>query len=182
MTKDEFQKAVDDVIADCIRNDYSFGIYARKVTEAVWPVLEAAEKERESLRQGIAFRDDVVAALAVERDTLRARIEQMEQQEPDVWMQSTHLSSFKNRLCGSQSSYVHCSDHQLHPDFKPLYALPGAQNVPSVPKKIGRVESGFKGMFLREAQAYKRGWNECRGAMLAAAPEVTIHRAKGEEK
>ena len=46
-----------------------------------------------------------------------------------------------------------------------------AQKVSSIPKKIGRVESGFKGMFLREAQAYKRGWNECRGAMLAAAPK-----------
>lgn len=64
---------------------------------------------------------------------LQAKIEAMEQQEPVVWMQSTHLSSFKNRLCGSQSSYVHCSDHQLHPDFEPLYALPGAQPAPIVP-------------------------------------------------
>lgn len=62
-----------------------------------------------------------------ERDALRAKIEQMEKQEPVVWMQSNHLSSFENRLCGSQSAYVHCSDHQLHPDFKPLYALPGAK-------------------------------------------------------
>ena len=43
MTKDEFQKAVDDVIEDCLRNDYTFGSYARRVTEAVWPVLEEAE-------------------------------------------------------------------------------------------------------------------------------------------
>ena len=34
--------------------------------------LEAAENEVESLRRGIAFRDDVVAGLAVEHDTLRA--------------------------------------------------------------------------------------------------------------
>lgn len=40
--------------------------------------LEAAEKEVESLRQGISFRDDVVAALAVERDALRAKIDAME--------------------------------------------------------------------------------------------------------
>ena len=47
--------------------------------------LEAAEKEVESLRQGIALRDDVVAALAalaMERDALRAKVERMEQQEP----------------------------------------------------------------------------------------------------
>lgn len=62
-----------------------------------------------------------------ERDALSAKITEMERQEPAVWMQSNHLSSFKNRLCGSQSSYVHCSDHRLHTDFKPLYALPGAK-------------------------------------------------------
>lgn len=45
MTKDELQKTVDDVITNCIRNDYSFGSYARKITVAVWPVLEAAENE-----------------------------------------------------------------------------------------------------------------------------------------
>ena len=50
MTKDEFQKAVYDVITDCIRNDYSFGSCARKVTAAVWSVLEATEKERDALR------------------------------------------------------------------------------------------------------------------------------------
>lgn len=93
--------------------------------------LEAAEKsDAESLAMYRRARD--------ERDALRAKITEMEQQEPVTWMQSTHLSSFKNRLCGSQSSYVHCSDHQLHPDFKPLYALPGGQKVPSVP------DDGFK--------------------------------------
>ena len=51
MTKDELQKAVDDVITDCIRNDYAFGNYAHRVTEAVWPVLEAAEKERDDVAQ-----------------------------------------------------------------------------------------------------------------------------------
>lgn len=70
---------------------------------------------------------DRLEAAEKECDALRARIEVMERQEPAVWMQSNHLSSFENRLCGSHSAYVHCSDHQLHPDFKPLYALPGAK-------------------------------------------------------
>lgn len=87
--------------------------------DALRASLEAAEKERDAAE---------LMSLA-----LRAKVAEMEQQEPVTWMQSTHLSSFKNRLCGSQSSYVHCSDHQLHPDFKPLYALPGAQPAPSVP-------------------------------------------------
>ena len=47
--------------------------------------LETAEKEVESLRQGVAFRDDVVANLAVERDALRAKIETMERQKPVAW-------------------------------------------------------------------------------------------------
>ena len=109
--------------------------------------LEAAEKsdaesiamyrkardERDALRAAVRHEADCVEAAMAEIKSLRAKIAAMERQEPVVWMQSAHLSSFKNRLCGSQSSYVHCSDHQLHPDFKPLYALPGAQKVPSVP-------------------------------------------------
>ena len=54
----------------------------------------------------------------------------------------------------------------------PMHMGEPAQPTPSVPKKIRRVESGFKGMFLREAQAYKQGWNECRAAMIAAAREA----------
>lgn len=35
-----------------------------------------------------------------------------------------------------------------------------------LPEKIKSVPPGFKGFFAKEAQAYKQGWNECRGAML----------------
>ena len=63
MTKDELQKAVDDVITDCIRNDYAFGNYAHRVTEAVWPVLEAAEKERDALRAKIERMEKMQDAL-----------------------------------------------------------------------------------------------------------------------
>lgn len=82
MTKDEFQKAVDDVIADCIRNDYSFGSYAYKVTEAVWPLLEAAEKER---------------------NVLRAKIKQMEQQEPVAWCATDETGTVVEALGMNQS-------------------------------------------------------------------------------
>ena len=43
------------------------------------------------------------------------------EKEPVVWMQSDHLSKFIHHACGSQSSLVRCSDHQLMPDFQPLY-------------------------------------------------------------
>ena len=39
-----------------------------------------------------------------------------------------------------------------------------------VPEKIRKVESGFRGFFLRkEARAYRQGWNECRAVMIAAS-------------
>ncbi len=70
----------------------------------------------------------------------------------------------------------HANDDLTDWGFIPTHwaplVLPGAQPAPSVPEKIKRVESGFKGMFLREAQAYKQGWNECRAAMIAAAREA----------
>ena len=44
------------------------------------------------------------------------------EKEPVVWMQSDHLSRFVHHACGAQATLVRCSDHQLMPDFKPLYA------------------------------------------------------------
>ncbi len=43
------------------------------------------------------------------------------EKEPVVWMQSDHLSRFVHHACGSQAALVRCSDHQLMPDFQPLY-------------------------------------------------------------
>ena len=82
MTKDEFQKTVDDVIEDCIRNDYTFGSYAHRVTDAVWPLFEAAEKE--ATQQRILAKEALRAAERREKkcDALRAKIAEMEQQEP----------------------------------------------------------------------------------------------------
>ena len=94
---------------------------------------------------------------AAEITRLRARIAEMEKQEP-------------------VGEVVHNGEsaglYDILEQGTLLYALPGAQPAPSVPEKIKRVESGFKGMFLREAQAYKQGWNECRAAMIAAAREA----------
>ena len=43
------------------------------------------------------------------------------EKEPVVWMQSDHLSKFIHHACGAQAALVRCSDHQLMPDFQPLY-------------------------------------------------------------
>ena len=46
--------------------------------------------------------------------------------------------------------------------------------VTFIPDRIRKVESGFKGLFIKEAKAYKQGWNDCRAAMLAAAPTPPV--------
>ena len=79
--------------------------------------LEAAEKEVESIRQEIAFRDDVVAALAAACDALRAKIAEMERQEP-AWFIDERGEP--KRYHKSKADYCKYGGLDL------LYALPGA--------------------------------------------------------
>ena len=71
---------------------------------------------------------DQYVALEKERDALRAKIEQMERQEPVAWWGR-----------GPRDGRIEFSAHKPAPfvmrDFAvtPLYALPGAQPAPSVP-------------------------------------------------
>ena len=46
--------------------------------------------------------------------------------------------------------------------------------VTFIPDRIRKVESGFKGLFIKEAKAYKQGWNDCRAAMLVSAPTPPV--------
>ena len=79
MTKDEFHKAVDDVIEDRLRNDSVFGDYAHKVTDAVWPVLEAAEKERDDVAQQLEQSEQGKRKISEECDAMRAKIARMDE-------------------------------------------------------------------------------------------------------
>jgi len=142
MTKAELLKPVDDVIADCIRNDYAFGSYAYKVAEAIWPLLEAAEKERDFAKTEIArLHDDIRELTDVlvldeedsahhkaekERDALRAKVEAMERQEPVAWL---HESRRDSDVVTSAVKHVwgKVAVGSLAAYSIPLYLAPGAK-------------------------------------------------------
>ena len=86
--------------------------------------LEAAEKECDALRAAARHEADCVEAAMAEINSLRAKIEAMERQEPVGWQRLYRDGS------GSEdfTDLPHVFERQ-----RPLYALPGAQPAPSVP-------------------------------------------------
>ena len=125
MTKDEFQKAVDDVITDCIRNDYSFGSYAPRVTEAVWPLLESTKKD--AAHQKALAESALLVAGGWERKCgeLRAKVAEMEKQEPSHWGCTVLQSDggWKEEVSREAPPEGMFSVRGIFP----LYALPGAK-------------------------------------------------------
>ena len=141
MTKDEFQKTVDDVVTDCIRNDYSFGSYARKVTDAVWPVLEAAEEDAAHYKALAESFLRVAKGWEDKCNDLRAKIAEMENQGPARLVTPT---AYRWRRRGSvmwqygelTEETVQVAKEHNH-EVQSLYALPGTQNVPK--EAIGKI-------------------------------------------
>ena len=79
--------------------------------------LEAAETELAELRSSMKFRTSLIGRTEAERDTLRAKITEMEKQEPVAWM-------------SSRNGFI-CKENK-NPDYNiPLCALPGAQAQPA---------------------------------------------------
>lgn len=119
---------------------------------------EAAEKETKNLREGLKRMCLDEDAAAKEAKALRAKIAEMEQQEPVAWM-------------SSRNGFI-CKENK-NPDYNvPLYALPGAQPVPSVPEGFALVsKTHFLAVLDREDWRTAKNRAELR-AMLAAAPEA----------
>ena len=75
--------------------------------------LEAAETELAELRSTMKFRTSLIGRTEAERDTLRAKITEMEKQEPIAWM-------------NSRNGFI-CKENK-NPDYNvPLVPLPGAK-------------------------------------------------------
>ena len=150
--------------------------------------LEAAEKERDALRNEIACVKEVefprkaqavadawkgkCKRLEAERDALHAKIEAMEQQEPVATVRI-------NAINGNPSVDFVPGHHYLHHNDR-LYLAPGAQPAPSVPegwKLVPTAESRHPGIYKMLGALHAidntRGASEWESyaAMLAAAPK-----------
>ena len=113
---------------------------------------------------------DQYVALEKERDALRAKIEQMERQEPVAWWGR-----------GPRDGRIEFSAHKPAPsvmrDFAvtPLYALPGAQPAPSVPDGFAWPECPKRRQsHVLFDDGYEEGWAACVATIKAAlaAPEA----------
>lgn len=125
-----------------------------QVIDALGSELNAVAKERDALRNEIAYVKEVefprkaqavadawkgkCKRLEVERDALRAKIAEMEQQEPARLVTAT---AYRWRYRGAvkwqygeltEETARRAKEHNH--EVQPLYALPGAQPAPSVPE------------------------------------------------
>ena len=114
---------------------HSVMLAAAEEIERLAARLEAAEKERDFAKAEIARLHDDIRELTDERDTLRAKIEAMERQEPVGWQTRTRPAWND----GTWGAWRKCSEEyaedikktpSLHDwlyEARALYALPGAQ-------------------------------------------------------
>ena len=122
------------------------------IVHALLDRLEAAEKELAELRSSMKFRTSLIGRTEAERDTLRAKIAEMEQQEP-----YSYIYEYANPIDGSPvwrdtPGYWNA---QFPRSSKPLYALPGAQPAPSLAS--GDVSLISEGK-TQQAPSVPHGW------------------------
>ncbi len=117
---------------------------AAEEVERLAAMLEAAERERDDVAQQLVQSEQGKRKISEECDALRARIEEMERQEPVAFglysgwaLKATYLK--EHEACEQRDR------RQLTADLGgsleayrvvPLYALPGAQPAPSVPTAL----------------------------------------------
>ena len=135
--------------------------------------LEAAERNLNCCQgermEAAALFLSVKTRLTEERDALRARIDEMEKQEPVAWARKLGLDvpSF-----GCVTDLKYRPSDIPESSYTPLYLAPGAQPAPSVPSRITPDQAPAE---LREyapiaAEGYADGWNACINAMTEPKP------------
>ena len=97
--------------------------------------LEAAEKERDALRLAVRHEADCVDAAKAEIEALHAKIEEMEKQEPARLVTPTayrwrYRGAVKWQYGELTEEVARLAKEHNH-EVQALYALPGAQNVPT---------------------------------------------------
>lgn len=113
--------------------------------------LEAAEKERDNANAAAVGIAPQAETLQAERDTLRAKIEAMEKQEPVAWTTKLALEYGASTL-GFQVSGLNMWGEK----GVPLYALPGAQSAQSVPDTYAAGINAVAAMLQAKAAEYAR--------------------------
>ena len=114
-------------------------------------------------------------------NSLRAKIAEMERQEPVMWANSSNINSSRiNRERGGCGDQHTCSETQTTYHDTQLYALPGAQPAPRIPDDVMRDAKRYR--FLRAAKNIPISTEAARdpivydaaidAAMLAAAQEA----------
>lgn len=181
-------------------DDMAFIAEANPLTiEELLDRLEAAEKSRDDLlaclgewldktkwvQQGVnegtisakylgLHRADVMSSLLgeaeKERDALRAKVAEMEKQEPIFWWRPRSDGAYEGPIHNSIIEQV----RKQSGAWSPLYALPGAQAqpAPSIPEisddLIEAIES-------RAEQSYRRHHGGVRGQQLTPADALSWH-------
>ncbi len=145
--------------------------YSRKIGQPagdVPSVMRAAADEIERLcAQNASVVDDM--------NLLRAKITEMEKQEPVAWMLNCQTLGGDTGwiLSWTQSGAGLCNRLKGEENEKRLYALPGAQNAPSVPDEEAAYSDWFHG---EQSVAYDGMWAFAKAAWMAraalAAPEA----------
>ena len=157
------------------------------IVEADWPEYEPTWKAIEARVNGVQQVPDRSAVqtaarimnieLIRERDALRAKVEEMEKQEPVFWWRPCSDGTYEGPLHNNSIERV----RKLSGAWSPLYALPGAQPAPSVPEGwqlVPTAESRHPGIYKMLGALHAADntpgmseWESYR-AMLSEAPEA----------
>lgn len=161
------------IIAPAISNDVAMAYHRcaefKKETDALRAELAQLHKEADKFGDGI---DWIQRALQAE-----AKIGAMEQREPAAWMLNCPTLGGDTGwiLSWTQSGAGLCNRLSGEENEKKLYALPGAQNVPSVPDVFAWPECPKRRQsHVLFDDGYEEGWAACVATIKAAlaAPEA----------